>query len=298
MSRLLGLRNLWRKGSVTVRDAVTVPINDAQALQFLLESFTAAEGGASQAWSEVLGADYGTVEFARRHALAMETYSGTLRHIDMLPERSRDRFERYAQQWWNALVAPDHTWGSRASRTDVLSQEALDQLGSAADVIESRTNPHSEAPQSQLAVLREQVLQWTGLIEGEPSLSRTTRARLKDAVDHVVWLIDEAETFGAERVVVAAERLVGALGPVTVQVPESQQPTWKTHVSKLVSALLLFGGLHTTVLAIEATVEKVGDVLPAITRGTETTPSAPGPAGAPTEPDGHDGEYQGAPQTQ
>lgn len=290
MSRLLRLRNLWRKGSVTVRDAVTVPINDAQALQSLLESFMAAEGGASQAWSEVLGAEYGTVEFARRHALAMETYSGTLHHIDMLPERSRDRFERYAQQWWNALVVPGHTWASRASCTDVLSQEALDQLGSAADVIESRTNPHSEVPQSQLADLREQVLQWTGLIEGEPSLPPTTRARLKDAVDHVVWLIDEAETFGAERVVVAGERLVGNLVPVLPQVPASQQSTWKTQFSKLVSALLLVGGLHTGVVAIEATVEKVGDVLPAITRGTETTPSAPGPAEIPMGPGEHDSE--------
>ncbi len=73
---------------------MTTPTNDARALYDLLEVVGAGTNTPQGAWGGVLGADYGTLEFSRRHADVVGLYTGTLAQVAALPDRSRERFQR------------------------------------------------------------------------------------------------------------------------------------------------------------------------------------------------------------
>ncbi|MET9669752.1 hypothetical protein ABZY19_31075 [Streptomyces sp. NPDC006475] len=71
------------------------------------------------------------------------------------------------------------------------------------------------------------------------------REALASQVLHLIWLIDNVDTFGAARVAEEANSLVGALASAGVDIPESQ-PAWRGRWTQAAYGLILALGLFTT----------------------------------------------------
>lgn len=268
--------------------------NDARALHELLVQIGTGATSPTTAWSTVLEADYQSLEFTRRHAEVCALYLGTLEQLDQLPERSRQRFQRYATHWWYSIVAPQHAWSTNVQMDSVVETNALDQLGSAADLIEARMEGSlAVAASLDLEGLRSVCEEWLQAISDDDDLSRALKDNLLQDLHHIVWLIEQEHLFGTARVTAATSQALGSLTVAGETLPAPKRGEWLARVKKLTAALVLLGGLHagvdTSVMLVEGAAHAVAELAP----GAPSPPVAPQAPGAPGQvgdtPDTDDG---------
>lgn len=235
---------------------------DAHALQAILRELNNAEtGGSLQArWFKVLGSRGLGAEFVRRHAEVVALLESVIRQIATLPESSRANYEPSTVPWWQAIVAPDVSWGSGASSA-LIGDEHIRSLGALGDVLEFRLEATSAAPVGKfLDELKAQCAEWAASLENA-GLPAGFRNLIAEGINHLTWLIENADRFGYARVAQAAEAVTGQLVMATPQVPEPKRATWTERLTKWTAVLAAYsafmGGTH---MAIETTKVVVRDI--------------------------------------
>jgi len=253
------------------------------------------EGGAtiSAAWEAVLAVDYGTVEFAQRHGEVVNLLSDTLRNIQVLPDRTRERFLGYAPAWWTAVLSPNVPWPQSTSLAhNIIADSDLDHLGSAADLIEVRLAGTAAVPNGGTLVdLRASVEEWRALVAEATELPQPVRDVLEGQIAYLLWLIEEAPRFGLARVAQEAQGLVGALGQARSGITNPQrQLRWRQQFVALLAALgLMTGVLKESELALEAVANNIGAVGQIVHETRELVGGADEQHVQPPPPSEHDG---------
>jgi len=266
--------------SADEEDGLATPTNDARALHELLEVVGSGDNSPTEAWAAVLDAPYGSLEYARRHAEAVALYSGTLAHLASLPDRSRERFEKYAWSWWMGITAPMHAWGTRVDMKGVVDPAALDQLGSVADLIESRLagSLAVTTPDADLRDLRSVSQEWIDTLLKDSDLAQPLRLHLLQDLHHIMWLIDHVELFGVARVAAVGQQVVGNLAVAGDTIPDANRGEWLARGKKLVAAIVLLGGIQSGVHSTMMLTHEAGHFIAELTSGSSTgAPTAPGP---------------------
>lgn len=216
-------------------------MNPASALHRVLAQVQVQETPLTACWGKVLHAEYGSPDFVRRHAEVMGLLAAALRMAAGLPESARDRNFRYAQQWWSALVMPQHNWPNTGGSAS-LSPSDLDHLGALGDLLEDRL-PHTAAnpDDSRLEQLRQTVATLLLDLDEFTSLATPTRRLIRADLMHVLWLIDNVETFGTGRVAEEAQRVTGAVTVASQGVADPEQrQLWVAKASNLFAATSMF----------------------------------------------------------
>ncbi|MCF6506839.1 hypothetical protein E9549_05380 [Blastococcus sp. MG754426] len=227
-------------------------------------------------WVDVLGAPEGSVEWAQRHAEVVGLYQGLLQQVSSLPEGdpNRDRALRYAPAWYRAVVWQNLWQSSQQRPSQVLSDAALDQLGSIAEILSYRlpgaaANPSDEA----VARLRQELEDWLDLLAESADVPQSAREEIAGQIRHVLWLLDNIDTFGVAPVVREARTVVGRVTEASAT--QGWAKKWTSRIGTLVVALgLLTTGLQATTLALEAAQETV-TVVSEIVRGESTGDEEP-----------------------
>ncbi|MFJ3585275.1 hypothetical protein ACIPPS_24035 [Streptomyces sp. NPDC090127] len=227
-------------------------------------------------WAVVLEAEWGSDEFARRHAEVAGLLSETIQQILALPEAQRVRYSRYFPQWWTAVVQPDLGWSDIGRPARVLvAQETLDHLASAADLLETAMRGSSAAPSgSNLEELAESCRSWLEILAEMPDseLGSSVRNEIVAQITHLLWLIEHAELFGVARVSREANVVVGSLTQASTMltgVDAQSGGRWKRAFLNLVAAsVVLTAGATQLQTAIEAgsgVVKEITQVVDGIT---------------------------------
>lgn len=236
----------------------------------------------SRAWATVLRSEYGGTEFCRRHGEVAALLIDTLRAIDVLPGATKVRLAAYSTAWWRAITYPTGSWLSEQHRAAaIIKDDALDQLASAAELIESRFAlsaivPSSEATLEQLRVV---CIQWTTLLDQTLELPESLRSALKLQIAHILWLIDNQHIFGKARAVAEGQSLSGALVQASAYLSDDastgsqRRQGWSTGFKNLTIAI----GAATSLLVGSAGVlEKVDENITTVTSIVEHVRELPG----------------------
>lgn len=165
------------------------------------------------AWQDALEEPYGTSDFARKHSEVVGLLVDAQSEIASIEnERVRNRVEKYLNTWWNALIRPSDNWTQFSAR-DLISDSDLDMLGTACDLISSqRGGLNSTSAASDLASLRAECDEWLSLISDTSEIANDSfREALLTQIKHLVWLIDNADTFGISVIVQRGDQITGAL---------------------------------------------------------------------------------------
>jgi hypothetical protein len=258
---------------------MTAARTDAQALHDLLVAVRESKDTPSMmaAWHNVLQSDGD--EFVRRHCEVIGLLASTIEQIDALPnEQQRNRLKRYVPAWWRAVMAPDHAWGGPQDTRGLLADADLDHLASAADIIENRMRASLAAPSGgveKLADFRTICADWLGYLRDEAhDLPDALRQSLIKDLEHVTWLIDNANLFGMARVAEAGQRAVGGLVTVSAHVRGEDLFRWREMLNKTIGVLVTFS---TLVITVDAALDAGGDMVGRITSvvSTEEVPGEP-----------------------
>lgn len=238
----------------------------AHALADLLRAVRAVspQKGLGVAWAQALEAEYGTVEFDRRHTQCFALLNDTIASIDGLDERKQRRYLRYVNHWWNALVTPTGSWQTAVAAGDVITKESLDILDGLGDVQESAFVGTSTSPAStDLGELYDACSNLIELIEDSASLSDTLKRRLSAQVDHVRWLIHNVNVFGYSAPLTAAESAMGTVAGASASVKSPEERSeWKTRLMALGTAILVACGIvQTGAEALGAAMDSVTGVI-------------------------------------
>ncbi|MGW2018935.1 hypothetical protein [Streptomyces sp. NPDC001927] len=231
-------------------------------------------------WVAVLEAEWGSGEFARRHAEVGALLSETIRQIHALPEAQRVRYSRYFPQWWTAVMQPDLSWSDRGRPASVLvGQETLDHLASAADLLETAMRGTSAAPSgSNLDELAESCRSWLEILAdtSDSELPAALKNEIAAQITHLLWLIEHAELFGVARVSRETNQVLGSLTQASTMlagVDAQAGGRWKRAFLGLVTASVVFTAGATQVqTAIEAgtgVVKEITQVVDGITNSAE-----------------------------
>ncbi len=185
-----------------------IPNNPATALERIFWKVRSS-GGASvrDVWVNVLGAQTDTIEFAQRHSevvrLVMQLQSLILA---LPPEDSvRRRNEGDITAWYRAVVFTED-WTSNFQAYDrLIPDHTVRLLGSLGDNLTIRSA--SGVPSgSDLDRLKSSLDEWRTLL-AEADLPDTLAAEVRVQVDHIEWLLGNAETYGYEPVVEQSRNL-------------------------------------------------------------------------------------------
>jgi hypothetical protein len=204
-------------------------------------------------WVAALDAEWGTVEFARRHAEVASLLADTIQQIQALPNSQQARYARYFPQWWTAVVQSDLSWADNGRPARVLiTQENLDHLASAADLLQSALHGTTASPVgSNLDSLKESCTSWLDLLEQTPDseLTPALRGEISAQIQHLVWLIEHAELFGFARISRESSSVIGALAQASTALTGQDPQTggrWKRGFVSFVAASALFATGMTT----------------------------------------------------
>lgn len=198
-------------------------------------------------WTQVLEAEWGSVEFVKRHAEVVSLLLSTIEQLNALPDRSRDRSLRYVPSWWNAVMQPQSNWtdaGRPAS--SIVDQDMLDHLEAAADIISGSLIESIAAPKGgDLQGIADQCREWLDLLRGmgESEISGPVRDGLISQIEHLIWLIDNVEVFGGARVSSEAGRVIGSLAQASATMENANPETvsrWKKSWLALIAVCVAF----------------------------------------------------------
>lgn len=220
----------------------------AHHLYTILQSVRdSGEGNHVAGWCSVLGADWQSVEFARRHSEVVALLQMTIRQLDALPERSRLRCERYVGAWWTAVMQPAINWSDPSRPAlGIIAEDKLDHLESAAELISGNLVGSGAAPRSaNLDEIARQCHEWVDLLTsmGEEEIIGPVRDELISQIRHLIWLIDNVSLFGGSRVAEEASTVIGSLaqtGATLVNAQPNSTSRWKNALFAFVAACVVF----------------------------------------------------------
>lgn len=223
---------------------------------------------ASDAWSEVLGAKYGTVEFARRHTQVVGLLDDTATAIAALPKSATDRLLPHLQAWWDSVVLPGGSWAAeRTVARDVISDAELESLANAADLVEAHLEGSGFATHLVLRDIDEACVNWISLIPNA-DLPPEFEHALISQVEHLRWMISNAEIFGLSAIAREAHRTLGSVSLASKDVGNpSIVNSWKRGCTALAVAItswtgaatLAHEGIDSTRVVVEDVAELVDD---------------------------------------
>ncbi|WP_406508466.1 hypothetical protein [Streptomyces sp. NBC_00212] len=224
-----------------------------------------------EGWSGVLDAEWGSGEFARRHAEVAALLSETMQQVQALPERARLRYSRYFSDWWLAVVQPNSGWTDPGrSANGLITQDILDHLESAADQIDGALAGTSSAPRgSNLQDLKDSCTSWLEILRGAPAgdLPVTLQEGLISQILHLIWLIDNADLFGGSRISREANQVIGSLAQAAVVNRGDVETTgrWKRALLAFIASAALFTTgateLQNAIGAGDGLVKEIGSVV-------------------------------------
>lgn len=218
-------------------------------------------------WATVLDAKINTAEYSRRHAEVVHLYLRVVQQIESLPDAQRENFGPYRHLWWNAIIAPNQVWNTSSENIKVIEPSHLAILHNAGDVIEYRLGEVFAPNGGSLDALRQQIAEWRDTLVTERTIltSEPLRKALIHQLEHVLWLIEHADMFGAAAITGAAQEVVGSIAVATPHVPQQQRANWKVKVAAVVGAIAIFNG---SMSQGTTAIENVGDIAAAaITAG-------------------------------
>lgn len=205
------------------------------------------EGCLRDGWVKALGANYGSIGFARRHAEAVALLVETIEQLHALPDRARDRSLRYVPQWWRAVVSPDGSWVDTGyPARNAIDDASFDQLEAAADIVAANLPGSTAAPNgADLSILQEQCLEWIHILEGADGqqLAVGVKNEILGQLRHIIWLIENVELFGSARVSREASRVIGSLTQASASLGDSSPESrsrWKKAWYGLIAAFIAF----------------------------------------------------------
>lgn len=222
--------------------------SDGHALHSIMQKFHDAEektlrGG----WISALESDGTELDLYRRHAEVVGLLRSVTNQIDGLPNTTtRERLWKNVQQWWDIVQAPDITWSSSISIAAHTDENSLDHLGNAADILAHNYQGTNVAPVgADLTNLREQTSEWiVAIAHAYEDLPDALRKILIKGLEHIVWLIDNAEIFGVARAVQAAESMTGRLIIASDHITTPEQSSgWKQRLIAFGAAIVYITGI-------------------------------------------------------
>lgn len=218
-----------------------------------------AQGSTSlpKAWSKVLDAEFGSTEYARRHAASVSLLVDTVADIDALPVKARERALLYVPKWWRAVVGTQQLWGSPGNDNAqmIIDTSDLHHLSATADLIEARLGGTSLAPsESTLTALAVQATAWLTLVQESTDLPAAIAGQLMSQLHHLQWLIEQADRFGTSSVARSADETLGALARASTGIKDpALLPRWQKQFGSLVAAIvMLTTGITVSQQALEA----------------------------------------------
>ncbi|MGC9410736.1 hypothetical protein [Streptomyces sp. DZ1-3] len=189
------------------------------------------------------------MEFAKRHAEVMNLMVTTIEQLNALPERARERTLRYINAWWSSLVQPQINWGDTARPAKgIIKQDMLDHLEAAADIIAGSLVGSAAAPRGiDLDGIGEQCREWLDLLHGmeESEISGPIKDGLISQIEHLIWLVENADLFGGARVASEASRVIGSLAQASTTMENANPETinrWKKGWLALIAVCVAFNG--------------------------------------------------------
>ncbi|WP_157105978.1 hypothetical protein [Nocardia sienata] len=187
-------------------------LNPAAGLHSILQKMSQSGAASVQkGWESVLGVQYGTPDFARRHAEVVALVGRISDRLYAMPEGNptRERNLRYLPHWYSAVVY-SNGWNAQGHPAqNVISVDHLDDLGNFSDILVGRDRDAGDGiSDDAMARLREGLAKWRELVD-ESTLPGQLREQIRGQVDHLEWLLTGVETFGPQPVVARTEELVG-----------------------------------------------------------------------------------------
>lgn len=168
--------------------------------------------------------------------------------INLLPAESRGRYSPYFAAWWRSLVQPRVDWATSGS---LIEQTHLDMLGMLADLIESnaRLANGGYVPNAldQVRNLAERLLSEVKSIEPTAGLSPALKTQIMADMEHVLWLVDHASTYGVARVVEVAEQATGRLTSAAATSTWFPLRKWAISAALVIGSLTAFGADATAI---------------------------------------------------
>ncbi|GAA3061974.1 hypothetical protein GCM10017562_29010 [Streptomyces roseofulvus] len=257
---------------------IRIPGTSAHGLHdILVQVWQSGAQNFRSGWAKALGVEWGSSEFARRHAEVAGLLAETIQQLHALPEAQQDRYSRYFPQWWTAVVQPDLSWADAGRPARVLvTQETLDHLASAADLLQSVLGGTRSAPVgSNLDGLKESCASWLDLLAQTPDeeLAPIVREEIAAQIRHLLWLIDNAELFGTARISREATSVIGSIAQASTGLTGQDLQTggrWRRGFVAFVaaSALLATGAtqLQTAIEAGSGVVKEISQVVESVTQ--------------------------------
>lgn len=230
----------------------------AHALHKILTDVRRTQNGSVLGgWTEVLGCKQADVEWGQRHGEVVRLHQRVLEQLLSLPEgeATRETGLRYAPAWYSAIVWPSHWQSNQEPAVRIISDADLDMLGVTADFLALRLAGTAAVPhRADLDRLRSEISEWIDLIGETTDLAEAIKVEVAGQLRHVLWLIDNIETYGTASVVREAQTAVGKVSE-TVFTRMGQSPwkkKWVRHYGSLLVALgLLSQGLDATNLVLD-----------------------------------------------
>ncbi|MER6713750.1 MULTISPECIES: hypothetical protein [unclassified Streptomyces] len=226
-----------------------------------------------EAWCQVLGAQWESLEFAKRHSEVVTLLQMTIRQLDSLPERPRSRCERHVGSWWILVMQPILNWAdTNRSPHALFDANQLDHLESTADLISGYLGGSNAAPQtSKFEEIVTQCQEWIDLLTsmGAEEINEPLRNQLISQIRHLIWLIENANLFGEARVAEEASTVIGSLaqaGATLVNVRPDNASRWKTAMLALITACVV---LNQATPIIQESITAGGAIVKEITAAAE-----------------------------
>lgn len=168
--------------------------------------------GLKKSWTITLQAEFGSPEFAIKHAEVVQLYLSIATRIHTLPEttRERSRYLRYLSAWHKAIISPS-SWDDRLQPNQFLATEALDLLEAAGEFL-GRTYPGMDRVLDGDELLRlESELDSLIDLVAASDIEQSKKDEFYYRVAYIRWLIRNIDLFGDHLIREQAAHLVSDL---------------------------------------------------------------------------------------
>jgi hypothetical protein len=162
-------------------------------------------------------------------------------------------------------------WGH--THTLVIDETGLDVLDNLADLLEERKVGIERPNNDSVSQFMTAVHSWLSLVQQpEFDLDRNTVQQIVLQLQHILFLLDTVDTFGAGRIAFETEAVIGKIAVHTSRIPPDVRPRWIQAVGGLLQALVMFcGTVDVASMAIERgseafveTVQEIEDAVDAV----------------------------------
>ena len=238
----------------------------ASSLHNVLERVMATgSGGVTKGWEAALGAEFGSVEFDKRFAECLALFRQVLDDLDALPVKARERFSTWVHPWWQAMIQPQHAW-KNVPANSILAGEHLHLLASLGDLTDAALHDALQPSEVHLDAIRTQCEAWIESLDADEfGIQRSVAVQLKTQFQHIIWLLDNVDLFGADRVAAASEQALGRMALINHAIPENKRHAWRQKVAAFVGAIMFFtGAVQTSALAIDTASDAVVEAVTSV----------------------------------